>query len=931
MGNNSSKRTENVKFDTPILLRPDTIKYANLLQRKSYMGFAYNKHGVLMPVSLKIIEPQTIRTQFGSVSNYSPKLLNSNKPKEREKTFEHLNDKENKPFKIHEHEKSSRKLEKGESLDLNNKNEINPIKQYELEKIYKKDIPQRVNNFVYKNGTKPIHFLVQSEKKMRIRQNSTFCPNHNTQINKKETNYNSVDYNTTNSQAGIQNNRTKYQDVIKEEKIFDNFGKTCKSISNVFKNFGQAIISPKKVIKNQKDQNLHKADKKTKDQQPVKLKNFYRNPNYIIFEQTSTKTKRQDIGARLLRMERLLELENEKEIELRKLMKNPFICFKDNYIFIDLKKSNNSKYDFHIVIGKIFELRPCFPSLLKENDYVKIHNIEITDNNCDRVTFNHWNMVGKGILLDIDEENEIIKFEGNISKKIDKDKELIMVLSVSLATFYTLNKNLDDLKNFLSTRPVYKSIFFGLDPKISIPEKNTKMLSTELFEELNKHQKIAVEAALASEYYSVINGPPGTGKTHTLAVIIKELWERNFLEVQKNPNSFNKNFKILVTGFSNEPVNKLLRKLSKMLPKEDLLRLGVLFKISEDLREYFIEEKLPNLNRNYKPKDFYHIIKKHKIIFCTEISLRGKHLQSWIERGNKFSFAIIDEAGQSIEPSTWLPIMLSKRFVLAGDPKQLKPVIHNKCAYELQDTLLDRLALTHKNDGVQVTLKINYRSVPSIVSIFSKLFYGGYVEPFKKNYKEYYPISTFRTFPNHKTKRGLSKGCYLVDTNPSKIFDYERRGINRLGIFNEYEAQILIEWYKRLKRCKGIEEEDIGIISMYRHQMLYIKSKLRNEKCEIATVDSFQGREKNIILISMVRSNSFERVGFLTNKARLNVAFSRAKKLMIVFGDLKTLNSNSKVLQRVFELFKYGIRIEDAEKCKVGGYSIKNYMTKENK
>ena len=575
----------------------------------------------------------------------------------------------------------------------------------------------------------------------------------------------------------------------------------------------------------------------------------------------------------------------------------------------------------------------------------------------------------------------------------------LVALSASLLPFKVYQETFDKIEKIIGNfgdshsdmvRKILNAKAPNFDPndkKNGFRERNVKLMSE--YKKLNKWQNHTFAKAWDNRVdYSVLFGPPGTGKSHVLTLIARE--------------AVKKRKKVLITGFSNASVNNLLRNLKEYANNNisnlsnyddgiNLVRVGSLVKTDDDLvhfhikeivamyetkiekkiREKFNEEnsgREPNAEEEKEIKaevkiesDKYgmRVLKKADIIFATQVSIYSDFLMKGFMKSSSkrlevlddfesntkvFDLALIDEAGQSIEISTWLPIIHSKKFIIAGDPKQLTPVVKNSHkAIELEKSLLVKLAEmnNHLNTPWLTKLKFNYRSNQKIVDKYSDWIYDGYVESAEKNSKQNLRdiIGRQRMIdPRFDFIREHIKqdGCLWIDTSgernyfreiktstsvPSEQYNFLKKHLT----INKGEADVIGKIFILLVKCFGINPDKIGIIATYKAQANLIFNQLMkltddfdiSEICDVSTVDAFQGREKEIIIISMVRSNyvpkrapKHARIGFLVKDERINVAFSRPKKLMIVIGDCSTMSA-SDFVNNTFLRFQYDNAVMD--------------------
>ncbi|GAA5820987.1 hypothetical protein JCM11251_001910 [Rhodosporidiobolus azoricus] len=401
----------------------------------------------------------------------------------------------------------------------------------------------------------------------------------------------------------------------------------------------------------------------------------------------------------------------------------------------------------------------------------------------------------------------------------------------------------------------------------------------------NPHQK---EAVLSIFYRShgkapfVIFGPPGTGKTVTLIETVRQIFHYM-------PESV-----LLLTAPSNSAADLLVSRLAPAITPSSMIRLNAptraVNSVDAAVKPYCFEQggtwACPPLAQ----------LKRYRIVVSTCISasiLGGVGLQ----RGH-FSHIFVDEAGQATEPQTFLPMSLagpSTSVILAGDPKQLGPVVRSPVSstYGLGDSLLDRLMshpdwldTNHLKRGVTYAkLIFNYRNHRSILALPNELFYENEL------------VSHAQASVTGALSRwdgwGESGGQFPVLFHAIKGRD-EREGKSP-SFFNAAEITVVRSYVERLQmRASGVKlaDQDIGIIAPYNAQVQKLRTALKKPNMTIGSVEQFQGSERSVIIMSTVRSNTdfLEHdkrfaLGFLSTPKRFNVSVTRAQAGLIVVGD----------------------------------------------
>ena len=413
---------------------------------------------------------------------------------------------------------------------------------------------------------------------------------------------------------------------------------------------------------------------------------------------------------------------------------------------------------------------------------------------------------------------------------------------------------------------------------------------------LNDSQLFAVKNAIQSPF-TLIQGPPGTGKTVTSATIIYHL------------NKLYPNEKILVCAPSNVAVDHLTEKLSNMglnvtrllaKSKEDIdssilknslnekIKLNAnnvlskLLKLKDSIGELNDKDSSTYFNQFKKLEN--KILKNSDIICCTCISAKDKRLDKF-----KFRSVLIDESTQSSEPESLIPIVKGcKQLILVGDHQQLGPVILNKNASDagLRQSLFERMIILGNSP---IRLEVQYRMHPCLSEFPSNMFYDGSLQNGITNEDRLILNSNFPWPINNLPMMFWA------------IYGREEISMSGTSYINRIEAinveKILLKLFK-----DGIKPSQIGIITPYEGQRNYIlqyiqmNSNLKDREkfleIEIVSVDAFQGREKDYIILSCVRANSQQLIGFLRDPRRLNVALTRAKYGLMILGNPKVLNKD---------------------------------------
>lgn len=482
---------------------------------------------------------------------------------------------------------------------------------------------------------------------------------------------------------------------------------------------------------------------------------------------------------------------------------------------------------------------------IKKGDLVllTINNTEIIDKMC------HIHEISSDSVTIISKE-KIPKLNKNNTAKID--------LILNETTFRRWEKNLKNLNE-----KGEKALKFKLEriaPKTD--NENTKI--NFINKSLDKYQKEAVRYSVHCNDFFLIHGPFGTGKTTTIIELILQ-------EVKLN-------HKVLVTGESNTAINNILKKLEEN-HEINFIRVGDSNKVPDYLRKYSLDYKIKDyitdnaINDITKQEIEEEILKQAQVILTTNSSTATRSLSNIL-----FDIAIIDEASQATVPSVLIPINKAKKFILIGDHKQLPPVIaSNDCQY-LKKSLFEELIEKYPQKSQE--LLIQYRMNKILMNFPNKKFYENKLICSEKSKNYYLDCGVLEKFD-------CSSPLIFIDT--SKHNNNKESHLNHSHSFkNDLEKKIVLEIIDMFIN-KGIRPKDIGVISPYAKQTQLISEKT---KVDVNSVDGFQGDEKDIIIISLVRSNDEGNIGFLKDLRRLNVSLTRAKKKLIIIGNRKTFESN---------------------------------------
>ena len=447
------------------------------------------------------------------------------------------------------------------------------------------------------------------------------------------------------------------------------------------------------------------------------------------------------------------------------------------------------------------------------------------------------------------------------------------------------------------------------------------------FPYLNKTQEEAVNEVLRAKDVAIVHGPPGTGKTTTLVEAINETLMRES--------------QVLVCAQSNMAVDWISEKLvDRGIP---VLRIGNPTRVNDKMLSFTYEHRfeahpdypqlwsirkaLRELRQHRKRGDSsYHqkterlksratelevrinseLFGEARVIACTLTGSAHRLLQ-----GQKYNTLFIDEAAQALEAACWIPMRKVSRVVLAGDHCQLPPTVKSIAALKagLGKTLMERIVENH-SDEVSL-LKIQYRMNEQIMRFSSDWFYHGQVESA--------PSVKYRGILDYDIPIEWRQASIDDEgTPPAEEFVGES-----FGRINKTEAQLTLDtlqrYFEKIGKQRVLDERiDVGVISPYRAQVQYLRQQLRKREffkpfrhlISVNTVDGFQGQERDIIVISLVRSNDEGQIGFLRDLRRMNVAITRARMKLIIMGNASTMTRHpfySKLYEYVQSLNRDGL------------------------
>ena len=478
--------------------------------------------------------------------------------------------------------------------------------------------------------------------------------------------------------------------------------------------------------------------------------------------------------------------------------------------------------------------------------------------------------------------------EDEVIYRIDKDE-----FSNGMAT---IRNNLIHImeKDVFNSQPLRRLIVENATPTFRNTSSPYGLDESASQASLNIDQRAAIEKVMSAKDYALVLGMPGTGKTTTIAHIIRALTAQGK--------------SVLLTSYTHTAVDNILLKIRK--DNIGIFRLGAIAKVHPEVQEFADLGGVPiktveELKRAYS----------QQVVATTCLGINHPIFSQRI-----FDYCIVDEASQITLPVCLGPLRMARTFILVGDHNQLPPLVQNHEAQEggLDISLFKTLSDSHPSSVIN--LEHQYRMCADIMLLSNTLIYSGRlkcgtvtvanrsitipnIDALRLHHHS--PSSILSSMnPTRICLNALNGPCWLRDllaptrkacfVNTDPLVPASREAESGSRITNPFEATLCAQLVEALTTT-GVPQSDIGVITLYRSQLALIKHSLRHRPAvEMHTADRFQGRDKEVVVLSLVRSNENQNVGeLLRDWRRVNVAFTRARTKLLVLGSRRTLEGNA--------------------------------------
>ncbi|KAF1386782.1 hypothetical protein PFLUV_G00098460 [Perca fluviatilis] len=533
--------------------------------------------------------------------------------------------------------------------------------------------------------------------------------------------------------------------------------------------------------------------------------------------------------------------------------------------------------------------------------------------------------IGTGIVTRVSQASISVAFDDSKDGLSFDTDALHNLLKLANDVTYKRMKNALNTLNGYSNGPAANliNVLFG-DTK---PSSQSQPNEVKFFNSnLDDSQREAVSFTLSQRELAVIHGPPGTGKTTTVVEII--------LQAVKQGQ------KVLCCAPSNVAVDNLVERLARC--KAKVLRLGHPARLLESIQKHSLDailaqsenaniiadirkdmdkaikgikkmrekgdrvnfkREIGELRKELKTREstaIAQILKSADVVLSTNTGASGDGPLKFLPAGH-FDWVVIDECAQALESSCWIALLRARKCILAGDYKQLPPTIKSQRAASkgLSLSLMERLIQMY-GDSVVRMLTVQYRMHRAIMEWASKEMYQG-------------RLTAHSSVERHLLKDLPEVACVEETSTPLLLIDTAGCGLSEMEVTDEQskgnQGEVdIVELHIKALTEAGVKAKDIAVIAPYNLQVDLLRQKLsaRHPELEIKSVDGFQGREKEAVVLSLVRSNRKGEVGFLAEDRRINVAVTRARRHIAVVCDTQTVQNHAFLKSLINHMTEFG-------------------------
>uniref|UniRef100_A0A2K6DZN1 Immunoglobulin mu DNA binding protein 2 n=1 Tax=Macaca nemestrina TaxID=9545 RepID=A0A2K6DZN1_MACNE len=596
----------------------------------------------------------------------------------------------------------------------------------------------------------------------------------------------------------------------------------------------------------------------------------------------------------------LLELERDAEVEERrswqenislKELQSRGVCL----LKLQVSSQRTGLYGRLLVT---FEPRRCGSvAALPSNSFTSGDIVGLYD------AANESSQLATGILTRVTQKSVTVAFDEShdFQLSLDRENSYRLLKLANDVTYRRLKKALIALKKYHSgPASSLIEVLFGR----SAPSPASEIHPLTFFNtSLDASQKEAVSFALSQKELAIIHGPPGTGKTTTVVEIILQAVKQGL--------------KVLCCAPSNIAVDNLVERLA--LCKQRILRLGHPARLLESIQQHSLDAVVARSDSAQIVADIRKDIDQVFVGVMASVRVRcGLLIRTAVPLEtpgslfppgasadgplkllpeSHFDVVVIDECAQALEASCWIPLLKARKCILAGDHKQLPPTVvsHKAALAGLSLSLMERLAEEYGARAVR-TLTVQYRMHQAIMRWASDTMYHGQLTAHPS-----VAGHLLRDLPGVAATEETGVPLLLVDTAGCGLFELEEEDEQSKG--NPGEVRLVSLHIQALVDA-GVPARDVAVVSPYNLQVDLLRQSLahRHPELEIKSVDGFQGREKEAVILSFVRSNRKGEVGFLAEDRRINVAVTRARRHVAVICDSRTVNNHA-FLKTLVEYF----------------------------